>query len=86
MKLQLEMLRESDGVSELKGDVVEMEHMLEGYLAFARGEGGEAPGPVRLDTLLDDVVAQAGARAALSMCTPKARSPWSSWRRRSSAA
>ncbi len=59
MKLQLEMLRESDGVSELKGDVVEMEHMLEGYLAFARGEGGEAPGPVRLDTLLDDVVAQA---------------------------
>ena len=59
MKLQLEMLRDGDGVGALKGDVVEMEHMLEGYLAFARGEGGEAPRPARLDTLLDDVVAQA---------------------------
>ena len=59
MKLQLEMLGDGDGVGELKGDVVEMEHMLEGYLAFARGEGGEAPGPARLDVLLDDVVAQA---------------------------
>jgi two-component system osmolarity sensor histidine kinase EnvZ len=59
MKLQLELLRDGDGVGELKGDVVEMEHMLEGYLAFARGEGGEAPQPARLDTLLDDVVAQA---------------------------
>jgi len=59
MKLQLELLREADGVEELKGDVVEMEHMLEGYLAFARGEGGEVSSSARLDTLLDGVVAQA---------------------------
>ncbi|MDP6121612.1 MAG: ATP-binding protein, partial [Rhodospirillales bacterium] len=59
MKLQLELLGEGEGLGALKGDVVEMERMLEGYLAFARGEGGEAPRPERLDTLLDDVVAQA---------------------------
>lgn len=42
MKLQLELLEESEGVEELKADVREMEAMIDGYLAFARGEGGEA--------------------------------------------
>ncbi len=54
------------GVPELKGDVNEMEHMLEGYLAFARGEGEEQPVPTSLTALLEDVVALArrnGAKA-----------------------
>ena len=66
MKLQLELLGADGGVSELKGDVGEMEHMLEGYLAFARGEGEEQPVPTNLTALLDDVVTQArrnGAKA-----------------------
>ena len=59
MKLQLELLGDREGVEELKGDVEEMEYMLEGYLAFARGEGSEAPTPTSLTALLGDIVAQA---------------------------
>ena len=59
MKLQLELLGDREGAAELKGDVEEMESMLEGYLAFARGEGSEAPTPTSLTALLGDVVAQA---------------------------
>lgn len=59
MKLQLAMLGDAEGADELRADVAEMEHMLEGYLAFARGEGAEVPAPTNLGELLDDVVAQA---------------------------
>ena len=59
MKLQLELLGDREGVADLKGDVEEMEYMLEGYLAFARGEGSETPRPTSLTALLGDVVAQA---------------------------
>ena len=59
MKLQLELLGDPEGAAELKGDVEEMESMLEGYLAFARGEGSESPTPTSLTALLGDVVAQA---------------------------
>ena len=61
MKLQLEMLAPSEGVAELKADVAEMERMLEEYLAFARGEGTEAPAPLDLGLLLEDA-AQAARR------------------------
>ena len=59
MKLQLEMLEDSDAAADLKADVAEMEHMLEGYLAFARGEGAEQPQPTNLSALLFEVAAQA---------------------------
>lgn len=65
MKLQLEMLGSGDGVGELKNDVTEMEHMLEGYLAFARGEGSEAPQPTDLTALLDEAVTQARRRGGV---------------------
>ena len=58
MKLQLALLNGKDEVRELEGDIVEMEHMLEGYLAFARGEGSEAPRPTNLSTILGEVVDQ----------------------------
>jgi len=58
MKLELAMLGETDGVDDLKEDVGEMERMLEGYLAFARGEGAEQPIDTDLGQLLADVVAQ----------------------------
>jgi two-component system osmolarity sensor histidine kinase EnvZ len=58
MRLQLAMLDE-DAARELKADVDEMEHMLEGYLAFARGEGAEKPEPTDLSALLEGVVQQA---------------------------
>jgi two-component system osmolarity sensor histidine kinase EnvZ len=58
MKLQLEMMRKDEGVVALKQDVHDMERMLEGYLAFARGEGTEKPEPCDLGALLGDVVRQ----------------------------
>ncbi|MAM73353.1 ATP-binding protein [Tistrella mobilis] len=43
MKLQLALMPPSPDVAELEADVEEMTRMVEGYLAFARGEGAEEP-------------------------------------------
>jgi two-component system, OmpR family, osmolarity sensor histidine kinase EnvZ len=59
MKLQLAMLGDAPEIGELKGDVSEMERMVEGYLAFARGEGTEKPSETDLGLLLRDVVGDA---------------------------
>jgi len=64
MKLQLEMLGENDDTAALKDDISEMERMLEGYLAFARGEGGEETAQTDLSQLLLDVADQARRRDA----------------------
>jgi two-component system osmolarity sensor histidine kinase EnvZ len=53
------MMRAGTAVDELKEDVGEMERMLEGYLAFARGEGTERPETCDLGALVADAVRQA---------------------------
>jgi two-component system osmolarity sensor histidine kinase EnvZ len=59
MKLQLAMMGDSDGVAELREDVSEMERMVDGYLAFARGEGSESvEDGADLCAILEDVVAR----------------------------
>ena len=59
MKLELAMLQ-GDGIAEsvreLGDDVQQMEHMIQEYLDFARGEGREEPTRVSMRELLDDVV------------------------------
>lgn len=65
MKLQLEMAGSSDGLAHIKDDIDEMEHMLEGYLAFARGEGGEQPVATDLGGLLDGVVEQSRRKGGI---------------------
>ena len=60
MKLSLALLSESPETKELGDDVVDMERMIEGYLAFARGEGDEEPLPSDLGEILQDVAT--GAR------------------------
>ena len=60
MKLSLALLPESPETKELAADVADMERMIEGYLAFARGEGDEDPIPTDLSEILEDVAA--GAR------------------------
>ncbi len=60
MKLSLALLPDSPETKELGDDVVDMERMIEGYLAFARGEGDEDPAPVDLAEILEEVAA--GAR------------------------
>lgn len=56
MKLQLALAGDGPEVDELRADVAEMEMMIEGYLAFARGEGTETPQPTDLEVLLAEVV------------------------------
>jgi two-component system osmolarity sensor histidine kinase EnvZ len=55
MKLQLAMMGDIDGRAELEEDVAEMERMVEGYLAFARGEGSEPPASADLGALVEEV-------------------------------
>ena len=56
MKLQLAMMGTAEGCEELNEDVAEMERMVEGYLAFARGEGAEDTQPTDCAALLEDIV------------------------------
>lgn len=56
MKLQLALLNEGEETEGLRADVTEMETMIDAYLAFARGEGGETPQPTDLAQMLRDVV------------------------------
>lgn len=60
MKLSLALLPDSPEVRELSDDVDDMQRMIEGYLAFARGEGDEDPVMSDLSEILEDVAA--GAR------------------------
>ena len=73
MKLELEMLGESPEIEELRADVAEMERMIEGYLAFARGEGAEEPETRDIIGFLEEVIAAAlreGADARLTVHRP----------------
>ena len=58
-KLELALLDESPATRALEADVNEMQHMLEEYLAFAKGDGGEEAVPTRLRDLLDEIVEEA---------------------------
>jgi two-component system osmolarity sensor histidine kinase EnvZ len=56
-------------IAEMTADVEEMERMIGGYLAFARGEGAEQAEETNLTTVLEEVAAgarRAGARIALT--------------------
>lgn len=63
MKLELAMMKDSAAIQALKGDVEEMERMLEEYLAFARGQAGEGASETDLRQLLSDVVFSAQRKA-----------------------
>jgi two-component system osmolarity sensor histidine kinase EnvZ len=55
MKLQLAMLGEREVARELQDDVQQMEHMIEEYLDFARGDTREETTRVSIQALLADV-------------------------------
>ncbi len=55
MKLQLALMEESKDVIELKGDITDMEHMIEDYLAFARGEESEKPCKILLNKIIENI-------------------------------
>jgi len=54
-KLELALLGDSPEVRALQADVKEMQHMLEDYLAFAKGDGGEEAVPTDLFELLEEI-------------------------------
>ncbi len=55
MKLELALLKDSPEVDNLATDVQQMQKMVEGYLAFARGEGTEQAKVTNLTALLHQV-------------------------------
>jgi len=60
-------------IAEMTADVEEMERMVSGYLAFARGEGSEQAQKVNLCSILEDVAASAKrSGAAVELDVPPA--------------
>ena len=62
MKLALAVSDETPETAEITRDVDEMEHMLAGFLAFARGEEGEESAPAVAAELAEEVAADARRR------------------------
>ncbi|TAL40129.1 MAG: HAMP domain-containing protein [Alphaproteobacteria bacterium] len=64
MKLQLAMASHNPDTDNLRQDVEEMEKMVEGYLAFVRGEGNESVEMTDLRQVLDRIIANARRQGA----------------------
>ncbi len=62
LKLELALADPSPRVEAMKRDLAEMEHMIDEYLAFARGQAGEAAEIVGVRALIEEVAE--GARRA----------------------
>jgi two-component system osmolarity sensor histidine kinase EnvZ len=58
-KLQLAMFEETPELEAMRADVDEMQAMLEDYMAFAKGDSGEAIGRADIGEILGEVKAQA---------------------------
>jgi two-component system osmolarity sensor histidine kinase EnvZ len=54
-KLELALLGDGPEITALRNDVNEMQQMLEDYLAFAKGDGGEEAEPTSVGELLDEI-------------------------------
>jgi two-component system, OmpR family, osmolarity sensor histidine kinase EnvZ len=59
MKLELAMMKDEPSVQALKDDLEEMGHMLDEYLAFARGQAGEGAADTDIGQLLRDIATSA---------------------------
>ena len=64
LKLELALSEPSRRIEAMKTDLSEMEHMIDEYLAFARGEGGEAVEMTVLRELIQEVSEGAGRAGA----------------------
>lgn len=56
MKLQVELMNESEEKEELQYDIDSMQHMIDSYLDFARGEGGEDFKPINLNNWISSYI------------------------------
>jgi two-component system osmolarity sensor histidine kinase EnvZ len=70
LKLELALLPKDSDTDAAKADILEMEQMLDGYLAFARGEDGEKPEQTNLAALAEEASAHAASRAKFEFVAP----------------
>jgi len=68
MKIEIEMLEDRETAEALKSDLDAMEKMLEGYLAFARGEQDEKGEAVFLNRFLSNIVENARRQGGKILC------------------
>ncbi|MFC7292001.1 ATP-binding protein [Hirschia litorea] len=73
LKLELALMKNIKGVdlTAAKADISEMEKMLEGYLAFARGEGDEPTEEFDAVNLIQDAYLAASTRAKVTLNAPE---------------
>jgi two-component system osmolarity sensor histidine kinase EnvZ len=64
-KLEMELMPDGPEANSMRADVLEMQQMLEDYLAFAKGDGGEEARPTKLRTLLEEVETEAHVYGAI---------------------
>ena len=64
LKLELAMLKDVPAAEAMQADVDEMDGMIEGYLAFARGAAGERAVDLDVNALLDEAVNDARREGA----------------------
>ncbi len=68
MKLELAMMGgEDECKKDLLGDIAEMERMLDEYLAFARGEGGEQPAEADIQALATEIADEARRKSGTAL-------------------
>jgi len=70
LKLELALAEPSPRAEEMKLDLAEMEHMIDEYLAFARGQGGESLETVAVRGLIEEVsegAKRAGAQVSVQV-------------------
>ncbi len=73
LKLALAMMPDDAEAGSMRADIAEMEHMLDDYLAFARGEGGEDASLTDLSALVREATAAAlrvRPRAQITVAAP----------------
>jgi two-component system osmolarity sensor histidine kinase EnvZ len=70
LKLELALAEPTPRLAEMKRDLAEMEHMIDEYLAFARGLSGENVETVRVRSLIEEV--SEGAKRAGAEVSVKA--------------
>jgi two-component system osmolarity sensor histidine kinase EnvZ len=61
-KLSLALMGDGSEATEMRKDVDEMERMVEAYLAFARGDGGETSAPTDISAILQELKADTERR------------------------
>jgi two-component system osmolarity sensor histidine kinase EnvZ len=70
LKLELALADPTSRTDEMKRDLSEMEHMIDEYLAFARGQGGESLETVAVRGLIEEVsegAKRAGAQVSVEV-------------------